>query len=86
MNRDSKKDEKYNSGPMKNQSTVGDTDGNNSYVVMDDAGITTYLDLDNKSDDYVKYTQPYPKKQNNTDGFEDILNREKNDTIDTNKK
>ena len=51
---------------------------------MNDAGITTDLDLDNRCYDDFKDSQPAPKKQNNTDGFEDILNTKKNDTIETN--
>ena len=51
---------------------------------MNDAGITTDLDLDNRYYDDFKDSQPAPKKQNNTDGFEDILNTKKNDTIETN--
>ena len=84
MNKDNNKDKKEDSRPMKNQLTVGDTDGNNSDVIMNDAGINTDLDADNRCYDDFKDTQPAPKKQNNTDGFEDISNTKKNDTIETN--
>ena len=62
---------------MKNQSIVGDTDENNSEMNMDDAVINTYLDQDNKCDNDAKDTQSDPNKQNNNDGFEDILNTKK---------
>ena len=63
MNKDNKNMKKGNSGTMRNQSTVGDTDGNNSEVIMDDTGITTYLDLDKKCDDDAKNTQPDTNKK-----------------------
>ena len=62
MNKDSKRDKNYYSGPMENQSTVGDTDGNNSDVIMYDAGITIDSDLENKCDDDAKDTQTEPNK------------------------
>ena len=44
INKDYDKDKNYESGIMKNQPTVGDTDGNISDVTMYDLGITTYLE------------------------------------------
>ena len=48
---------------MKHQSTVDDTDGNYSDVIMDYAGVTTYLYLDKKCYDDSKDTQPEPNKK-----------------------
>ena len=45
MKNGNKKDKKVNSGPIKNQWTVGDTDRNNSDGIIDDTGITADLDL-----------------------------------------
>ena len=59
---------------MINQSTVGDTDENNSDLIIDYSGINIDLDLDKKCDDDSKDKQPDTKKQKNTYGFEDILN------------
>ena len=46
MDKDNKIDEKDDSFPIKNQSTVGDNDGDNSDVIMNGYGITIYLDLE----------------------------------------
>ena len=63
MKKDNKKDEKEYSSRMKHQSTVDDTDGNYSDVIMDYAGVTTYLYLDKKCYDDSKDTQPDPNKK-----------------------
>ena len=74
---------KDNIGNMKNQSTVGDTDGNNSDVIICDVGITTDLYFYTICYNDIKDTQPDPRKQKNNYVFEDILNMNKNDTIET---
>ena len=43
-----------------------------------------YIQTWKKCDDDAKNKKPDTNKQKNTDGIEDIFNRNKNDTIDTN--